>query len=179
MLPEQRIRAFDRRYGRKDARRGARKLQSVPENPEPDAAERPAQTRHRRHGYKIFPGVVLRLIAATMPILEGRLMHTALKQILVLAVSATGLGASPAMAADAAHGGDLAKRWCASCHLVSGDQKEASADVPSFASIAARSDFSPEKVAYFLLDPHPKMPNFPLNRAEAADISAYIGSLRK
>jgi len=34
-------------------------------------------------------------------------------------------------------------------------------------------------VAYFLLDPHPKMPNFPLNRTEAADIAAYIGSLRK
>jgi len=42
-----------------------------------------------------------------------------------------------------------------------------------------KSDFSPEKVAYFLLDPHPKMPNFPLNRTEAADIAAYIGSLRK
>jgi len=46
-------------------------------------------------------------------------------------------------------------------------------------AIAAKSDFSPEKVAYFLLDPHPKMPNFPLNRTEAADIAAYIGSLRK
>jgi mono/diheme cytochrome c family protein len=106
-------------------------------------------------------------------------MHSALKQMMVLAVGAIGLGASPVMAADAAHGGDLAKRWCASCHLVNGDQKQASADVPSFASIAARSDFSPEKVAYFLLSPHPKMPNFPLNRAEAANISAYIGSLRK
>jgi mono/diheme cytochrome c family protein len=122
---------------------------------------------------------VLRLIAATMRVLKGRLMHVALRQILVLAIGAIGLATSPVMAADAAHGGDLAKRWCASCHLVNGDQKQASADVPSFASIAARSDFSPEKVAYFLLDPHPKMPNFPLNRAEAADIAAYIGSLRK
>jgi mono/diheme cytochrome c family protein len=122
---------------------------------------------------------VLRLIAAPIRALKGHLMHVALKQMMVMAVGAIGLGASPAMAADAAHGGDLAKRWCASCHLVDGDQKQASADVPSFASIAARSDFSAEKVAYFLLDPHPKMPNFPLNRAEAADISAYIGSLRK
>ncbi len=67
------------------------------------------------------------------------------------------------MGADAAHG-DLAKRWCDSCHLVEGGQKQASADVPSFAAIAAKSDFSPEKVAYFLLDPHPRMPNFPLSR---------------
>lgn len=83
------------------------------------------------------------------------------------------------MAADPGHGEDLAKRWCASCHLVEGTQKQASADVPSFAEIAHKSDFTPEKVAFFLLDPHPKMPNFPLNRLEAADIAAYIGSLRK
>jgi hypothetical protein len=45
--------------------------------------------------------------------------------------------------------------------------------------IAAKTDFSPEKVAYFLLDPHPKMPSFPLSRAEASDLAACIGSLRK
>ena len=49
------------------------------------------------------------------------------------------------MAADAAHGGDLAKRWCASCHLVEGGQKQTSADVPSFAAIAAKSNFSPKR----------------------------------
>ena len=45
--------------------------------------------------------------------------------------------------------------------------------------IAHKSDFTPEKVAFFLLDPHPKMPNFPLSRIEAADLAAYISSLRK
>jgi mono/diheme cytochrome c family protein len=94
-------------------------------------------------------------------------------------MTVAGLLGSPAMAADAAHGADLAKRWCAACHLVEGVQKQASADVPSFASIARRSDFTPEKVAYFLLDPHPKMPSFPLSRNEAADLAAYIGSLRQ
>jgi mono/diheme cytochrome c family protein len=106
-------------------------------------------------------------------------MHVALRRIPILAVAALGLGGSPSKAADAVHGGDLAKRWCATCHLVESGQKQASADVPSFAAIAAKADFTPEKVAYFLLDPHPKMPNFPLNRTEAADIAAYIGSLRK
>ena len=94
-------------------------------------------------------------------------------------MAAVGLLGSPAIAADADHGADLAKRWCAACHLVEGAQKQASADIPSFASIARRSDFTPEKVAYFLLDPHPKMPNFPLSRNEAADLAAYIGSLRQ
>jgi len=98
-------------------------------------------------------------------------------------MAAAFLAGSPAMAADAkpdaGHGGDLAKRWCSSCHLVEGGQKQADADVPSFGAIARKSDFTAEKVAFFLLDPHPKMPNFSLTRTEAADIAAYIGSLRK
>ena len=49
----------------------------------------------------------------------------------------------------------------------------------SFDAIAHKADFTPEKVAFFLLDPHPKMPNFPLSRNEAADLAAYIGSLRR
>jgi mono/diheme cytochrome c family protein len=86
---------------------------------------------------------------------------------------------SPAIAADANHGAELAKRWCSSCHVAGSEQKQASADVPPFSAIANRPDFSTEKLAFFLLDPHPKMPNFPLSRSEAADIAAYIASLRK
>ena len=82
------------------------------------------------------------------------------------------------MAADANNGAQLAKGWCATCHLVDSDQKQASADVPPFAAIARKPVFTPEKVAFVLLDP-PKMPNFPLSRSEVADIAAYIRSLRK
>ena len=106
-------------------------------------------------------------------------MRTVLRQIGVLAVAAAGLGGSPAIAADADHGSDLAKRWCATCHVVDSDQKRASTDAPPFATIARKADFTREKIAFFLLDPHPKMPNFPLSRSEAADLAAYIGSLRK
>jgi mono/diheme cytochrome c family protein len=95
----------------------------------------------------------------------------------VLAVAAS-IGLSPALAADADHGADLAKRWCASCHVVASGQNQASADVPSFASVARRPDFNADRLAFFLLEPHPKMPNFPLSRSEATDIAAYIGSLR-
>jgi mono/diheme cytochrome c family protein len=28
------------------------------------------------------------------------------------------------------------------------------------------------------IDPHPKMPNVPLTRAEAADLAAYVATLR-
>jgi mono/diheme cytochrome c family protein len=106
-------------------------------------------------------------------------MRAVFRLIQLFVIAAYGLGASPAPAADANHGGDLAKRWCASCHVVSPDQKRAEADAAPFATIAEKADFSAEKVAFFLLDPHPKMPNFPLSRNEAADLAAYIGSLRK
>jgi mono/diheme cytochrome c family protein len=106
-------------------------------------------------------------------------MRAVFRHIQILAVAVTGLSGSVALAADAGHGAELAKRWCATCHLVESGQKQASADVASFGAIAAKSDFTPEKVAFFLLDPHPKMPNFPLSRNEAADLAAYIGSLRK
>jgi mono/diheme cytochrome c family protein len=105
-------------------------------------------------------------------------MHKRVRRIWLLLTMVSGFGASSALAADADHGADLAKRWCATCHVVANGQTQASADVPSFASVAHRPDFSPERLAFFLLDPHPKMPNFPLSRTEATDIAAYIGTLR-
>ena len=84
-----------------------------------------------------------------------------------------------AYSADAEHGRDLAKRWCASCHVVSADQQSASADVPPFATIAQSANFDPKRLAYFLLEPHPKMPQMALSRAAADDIAAYIQSLKK
>lgn len=84
-----------------------------------------------------------------------------------------------AYSADAEHGRDLAKRWCASCHLVSPDQQSASADVPPFATIANSLNFDPKRLAYFLLEPHPKMPQMALSRSAADDIAAYINTLKR
>lgn len=77
----------------------------------------------------------------------------------------------------------LVLRVCASCQQKYQCDRDLDAGtsaqhVPPFATIARKSDFSPEKIAFFLLDPHPNMPNFPLSRSEAADLAAYIGSLR-
>jgi mono/diheme cytochrome c family protein len=80
-------------------------------------------------------------------------------------------------AADASHGEVIAKRWCAACHVVAPDQKQGSDKVPSFVSIAKRPGFDTAKLAFFLLDPHPKMPNMSLTRGEAEDIAAYIARL--
>ena len=80
---------------------------------------------------------------------------------------------------DPAAGERLAVRWCASCHLVKPNQAQANADVPSFSAIARMPDFSAEKVATFLLLPHPKMPSYSLSRIEARAIASYIESLAK
>jgi mono/diheme cytochrome c family protein len=82
-------------------------------------------------------------------------------------------------AADSNNGLRLAERWCAACHIVSGAQNKGSDATPSFASIAQRADFGVEKLAFFLLEPHPKMPNMSLSRNEAQDIAAYIARLRQ
>ena len=79
--------------------------------------------------------------------------------------------------ADAAHGETLAKRWCASCHIVANDQTRGADNAPAFASIAKTPGFSAEKVAQFLMDPHPKMPDMQLSRKETSDLGAYIASL--
>jgi mono/diheme cytochrome c family protein len=84
----------------------------------------------------------------------------------------------PGYCADAEHGLALAKRWCASCHVVSPEQQRASADVPAFATIARSPNFDARHLAYFLLNPHPKMPDLPLSRAAADDIAAYIATLK-
>ena len=82
-----------------------------------------------------------------------------------------------ATCADPVNGERLARRWCASCHLVAPDQTRASADVPPFAAIARRPTFNRDTIAFFLLDPHPKMPNMSLTRDEASDLADYIATL--
>jgi mono/diheme cytochrome c family protein len=90
----------------------------------------------------------------------------------LLASTTQGYGADPE------HGLALAQRWCASCHVVSPEQQRASADVPPFATVARSPNFDAKRLAYFLLNPHPKMPDLPLSRTAADDIAAYIATLK-
>jgi hypothetical protein len=53
------------------------------------------------------------------------------------------------------------------------------AATPTFASIARRPGFDADKLAFFLLDPHAKMPNMSLTRREASDLAAYIATLAR
>jgi mono/diheme cytochrome c family protein len=84
-----------------------------------------------------------------------------------------------ASAADAAHGGRLAERWCAACHVVSSGQQHGTTQAPPFSEIAKQPHMDAPMVALFLLLPHPKMPDMNLSRNEAADLAAYIKSQSK
>jgi mono/diheme cytochrome c family protein len=82
-------------------------------------------------------------------------------------------------AADAKRGEQIARRWCADCHVVAPNERRPTSEAPPFATIANQRDFNAERLAFFLLSPHPKMPNMSLTRAEAIDLALYIASLRK
>ena len=86
-----------------------------------------------------------------------------------------GLAPSFALAADAANGLKLAEHWCATCHLVSPAQKQASPDVPSFVDIARRKDA--RTLSLFLTKPHGQMPDMTLSQPEVGDLVAYIQSI--
>jgi mono/diheme cytochrome c family protein len=95
---------------------------------------------------------------------------------LVLALLTLSVVVTPARAGDARHGATIAQRWCAECHVVSGDQASAFADAPSFGDIARRRPDRKE-IANFLANPHPPMPDMHLSRSEIDDIVSYIRSL--
>ena len=106
-------------------------------------------------------------------IISGTVFMTrAIVSLTALLLAAASIG--PAIAADAAKGEVLAKRWCAACHVVAEGQRAGNPDVPTFASVGSAKDFDAKAVAFFLMAPHPQMPNMSLSRAEAADLAAYI-----
>ena len=88
------------------------------------------------------------------------------------------LAVTPAFAADPDNGERLAQRWCTACHVVASDQRGPTGEAPPFRTIAAKPDFDAARLAFFLMDPHPKMPNMQLSRTEAADLAAYIAVLK-
>ena len=100
-------------------------------------------------------------------------------RIPVLAAMALTLSLQSSIAADVAQGRQLALRWCAACHAVGPDVSRATDTPPAFTSLAQRPDFDQNRLAFFLLNPHPVMPNMSLSRSETADLAAYVASLRK
>jgi cytochrome c len=81
-----------------------------------------------------------------------------------------------AHAGDPQIGGELAQRWCSSCHTIgtTGDMKDAA---PPFAVIAKRHGGDEKWLRTWLTAPHPPMPDFNLSRQEIDDLVTYLASL--
>jgi hypothetical protein len=78
-------------------------------------------------------------------------------------------------------GHDFAVGTCTPCHVVSPDQKSPFrfADAPDFRAIANVPGTTAIRLNIWLTNPHPTMPKLVLYAQEAADVIAYILSLRE
>lgn len=97
-------------------------------------------------------------------------------QFLGTAVFAAGLllAPGPSYAGDVKEGRALARAWCAQCHIVEANQKQASDIAPPFAQIANDPSKSPLSITAWLTDPHPPMPKLSLTQGQIEDLVAYI-----
>jgi mono/diheme cytochrome c family protein len=80
--------------------------------------------------------------------------------------------------ADVARGGELARVWCANCHVVGSNPTAALPQGPPSFRTIARSGMTADQLHAFLSHPHGEMPDLALTRAEIDDLIGYIETLR-
>ena len=80
--------------------------------------------------------------------------------------------------ADVAAGRAIAQRWCAGCHVISGNQTGAVPQGPPSFVAVAKSGLDTGQLRTFLSHPHGAMPDLALTRSEIDDLILYIRSLR-
>jgi mono/diheme cytochrome c family protein len=99
-------------------------------------------------------------------------------------VAAASVLMSLASAASAAEmntvaGKQLAKEWCAACHVVEKGQIDStSTAAPTFFEVADNPATTEMSLRAFFATPHEQMPNFQLTNEQTDNIIAYILSLR-
>ena len=96
----------------------------------------------------------------------------------ILALLVLAVVAAHAARADVNKGAQIARQWCANCHVI-GDSNASAVPQgpPSFRTIA-RSGMTADQLRAFLSHPHGAMPDLALTREEIADLIGYIGTLR-
>ena len=98
---------------------------------------------------------------------------------IIFSLALQGLASSAFAEGDAVNGAQLARHWCASCHLVGpGANASASDTAPPFTEIAKDPAQSAERLRGWLSQPHPSMPDLMLTRQENDDLVAYLTSLK-
>jgi len=79
--------------------------------------------------------------------------------------------------AEVAKGAQIARQWCANCHVVGPNPTGAVPQGPPTFQAVARSGMTPDQLRAFLSHPHGAMPDLALTSAEIDDLIGYIRSL--
>jgi len=96
----------------------------------------------------------------------------------MLALLMLGLVAAHAAWADVAKGAQLARQWCANCHVINNNPSGGVPQGPPTFLAIARSGTTADQLRAFLSHPHGAMPDLALTRAEIDDLIGYIATLR-
>ena len=85
----------------------------------------------------------------------------------------------PLETGDPQAGHEVARTWCANCHLVERNQDRVVAgSVPSFFAIAERPTTTADGLRAFLATQHGRMPNLTLSNTNIENVVAYIQTLK-
>ena len=87
--------------------------------------------------------------------------------------------ATGAHAASVAHGQKLAQSYCDECHVIVRNGPAGWTSAPSFAAIADKPTTTAASLRAFIEKPHMNMLNLARSPSEAADLAAFILSLRQ
>jgi mono/diheme cytochrome c family protein len=96
----------------------------------------------------------------------------------LLTILALALVAAHPARADAQKGAQLARQWCANCHIIDGKPAGTVTQGPPSFPMIARSGMGSDQLRAFLSHPHGAMPDLALTRAEIDDLISYIDTLR-
>jgi len=96
----------------------------------------------------------------------------------VVLLSGLSAAATPSSAADVELGGQLARQWCASCHVLPNNPGQTALQGPPSFRAMARGNQTADQLKVFLMKPHGAMPPLTLSRVEIDDLIAYIETLR-
>ena len=80
--------------------------------------------------------------------------------------------------ADADNGAQLARQWCANCHVIGNNSAGPVPQGPPSFQMVAHSGLTVDQLRAFLSHPHGAMPDLSLTRTEIDDLIAYINTLR-
>jgi mono/diheme cytochrome c family protein len=110
------------------------------------------------------------------PISEEQIVRTKLVAVLTV-LAAIRPAAAQQAAPDPAAGLELASQLCTACHIV-GTERVGSDAAPPFRAIARDAEITVTELHGWIGPRHPRLPNLALSPKQAADINAYLDTLR-